>query len=64
MLRGDKLGEGTFGIVYAGSSPKSKRQYAIKRNLVEEETSFIGVPRELDMLTKLRHIASLNCIMT
>lgn len=55
MLRGDKLGEGTFGIVYAGSSPDGNRQYAIKRNLVEEETSFIGVPRELDVLNRLRH---------
>ena len=55
MQRGDKLGEGTFGIVYAGTSPKSNRQYAVKRNLVEEETSFIGVPREVDVLNKLRH---------
>jgi serine/threonine protein kinase len=55
MLRGDKLGEGTFGIVYSGSSPRSNREYAIKRNLVEDKTSFIGVPRELDVLNKLRH---------
>lgn len=55
MLRGNKLGAGTFGIVYSGTSPKSNRQYAIKRNLVEEKTSFIGVPREVDVLNKLRH---------
>jgi serine/threonine protein kinase len=55
MLRGNKIGEGTFGIVYSGNSPKSNNQYAIKRNLVEEDTSFIGVPREVDMLNKLRH---------
>jgi len=55
MLRGDKLGEGTFGIVYSGTSPKSRRQYAVKRNLVENGTSFIGVPREVDVLNKLRH---------
>lgn len=55
MLRGNKLGEGTFGIVYSGKSPTSGRQYAIKRNLIEDETSFIGVPREVDVLNKLRH---------
>ena len=55
MLRGEKIGEGTFGIVYSAKSPKSNRQYAVKRNLVEEETSFIGVPREVDVLNKLRH---------
>ena len=55
MLRGDKIGEGTFGIVYSALSPRSQRQYAVKRNLVETETSFIGVPREVDVLNKLRH---------
>lgn len=63
MRRGEKLGEGTFGIVYAATSPKTNRQYAIKRNLVEDETSFIGVPRELDVLKKLRqhpHIVRLE----
>lgn len=55
MKRGDKLGEGTFGIVYSGSSPETNRKYAIKRNLVEEGTSFIGVPREVDVLNKLRN---------
>lgn len=63
MQRGEKLGEGTFGIVYSASSPKTNRQYAIKRNLVEDETSFIGVPREVDVLNKLRlhpHIVRLE----
>lgn len=55
MQRGEKIGEGTFGIVYSGTSPKTNRQYAIKRNLVEDATSFIGVPREVDVLNKLRH---------
>ncbi|CAH6419013.1 Protein kinase [uncultured virus] len=55
MLRGDKLGEGTFGIVYSAISPNSKKEYAVKRNLVEDETSFIGVPREVDVLNKLRN---------
>lgn len=63
MQRGEKLGEGTFGIVYSASSPKTNRQYAVKRNLVEDETSFIGVPREVDVLNKLRlhpHIVRLE----
>lgn len=55
MQRGDKLGEGTFGIVYSGTSPRTKTEYAIKRNLVEDSTSFIGVSREVDVLNKLRH---------
>jgi serine/threonine protein kinase len=54
MLKREKLGEGTFGIVYAGYSPKSGHEVAIKRNLAEDDMSFIGVSRELDMLNKLR----------
>jgi serine/threonine protein kinase len=54
MIRGDKLGEGTFGIVYSAFSPNSGKEYAIKRNLVENETSFIGSLRELDLLNQLR----------
>ncbi len=63
MLRGDKLGEGTFGIVYSAQSPTSHKTYALKRNLAEEETSFIGSPRELDVLNKIRkhpHIIKLE----
>lgn len=55
MLKGDKLGEGTFGIVYSGTSPSTHTSYAIKRNLTEEKTAFIGVVREVDVLSKLRH---------
>lgn len=55
MLRGDKLGEGTFGIVYSARSPSSQRNYAVKRNLIEDETCFIGASREVDMLNRLRH---------
>lgn len=55
MIKGKVLGEGTFGIVYSGTSPHSSREYAIKRNLMEANTSFIGVLREIDVLTKLRH---------
>lgn len=54
MLRGDKLGEGGFGIVYSALSPTSKQEYAVKRNLTEKNTSFIGSPREIDILNRLR----------
>lgn len=54
MLRGEKLGEGTFGIVYSARSPNSKKEYAIKRNLADTQKSFISTPREVDVLTKLR----------
>lgn len=65
MHRRDKLGEGTYGIVYSATSPNSKREYAVKRNLVEKNTSFIGVPREVDVLNKLRthpHIVRLESV--
>jgi serine/threonine protein kinase len=63
MERKEKLGEGTFGIVYSAESPNTKREYAVKRNLTEIDTSFIGVPREVDILNKLRqhpHIVRLE----
>jgi serine/threonine protein kinase len=54
MIKREKLGEGTFGIVYSGLSPVSGREFAVKRNLVESDMSFIGVTREVDLLVKLR----------
>jgi serine/threonine protein kinase len=62
MIRGEKLGEGTFGIVYEAHSPSTDNKYAIKRNLAEDDTSFIGVPREVDVLTKLRNHPNIICI--
>jgi len=55
MIKNDKLGEGTYGIVYSAVSPKSNKSIAIKRNLIEGDMSFIGVARELDILVKLRN---------
>lgn len=52
MLCREKLGQGTYGIVYSAISPEHKRHYAIKRNLIESQTSFIGSLRELDILIK------------
>lgn len=54
MLRTGIIGEGTFGRVYSATSPDTNRNYAVKRNLTENEVSFIGVARETDMLMKLR----------
>ena len=49
MLKGDKLGEGTFGIVYGVGD------YALKRNLAENDSSFLGAIRELNILHLLRN---------
>jgi len=54
MSRGDKLGEGTFGIVYSTASEETGEQRALKRLLAEDKTSFISAVRELDILNKLR----------
>lgn len=55
MKRGNKIGNGTFGIVYSAKSPVSDKNYAVKRNLKVSETSFIGASREADLLCKLRN---------
>lgn len=65
MIKGEKLGEGSFGLVYGGLSPKTGKEIAVKRNLAEQKTSFIGVAREVDILYKLLnhpHIVSLDKI--
>lgn len=48
-----KLGEGTFGIVYAIDN--GAQSYALKRNLSETDSSFMGAIRELNMLYILKH---------
>lgn len=63
MLRGTKIGEGTFGIVYSGNTGGKK--IAVKRNLVEDQTSFIGVLREVHILNELRsypHVVRLEIV--
>lgn len=65
MQKGQKLGEGTFGIVYEAHSPKTKRAYAVKRNIINSKTSFIGVSREIDILNLLRghpYIIAIQCV--
>jgi len=54
LYRQNKLGEGTYGIVYGCQSPSSKKDKAVKRNLIEAEVSFVGSIRELDIMAKLR----------
>src|SRR3990167_1562775 len=54
MIRNDKIGEGTYGIVYSCHSPTSGKEFAVKRNLADQNNSFIGVIRELDILNKMR----------
>lgn len=66
MIKGGKIDEGTYGIVYNCKSPTSKTDYAIKRNLVDTNISFIGALRELDLLIKTLkhpHIVSLEKIV-
>lgn len=54
MERGKRLGEGTFGKVYAATCSTSGTEYAIKRNITDTTTNFIGSPREADVLHKLK----------
>ena len=64
MLHKEVLGEGSYGIVY--NIEESDTEYALKRNLSDTESSFIGAIRELDILHKLRdhpHIITLNMVV-
>lgn len=47
-----KLGEGSYARVYKVS--KNGKTYALKRNVVEEETGFFVSVRELDILARCR----------
>lgn len=52
IKKGDRLGRGTFGIVY--QCHMDSENLAIKRNVKDMDTDFICVIRELDLLYKLR----------
>ena len=65
MERIEKIGEGSYGIVYSGKlkdssndDPKdtndSSKTYAIKRNFKEKTASWIGNVHEADILARLR----------
>src|SRR6056297_182094 len=63
MNKGKILGEGTYGKVYLSKSDNN--EYAIKRNLLDKNTDFIGSIKELDILAKLKghdNIISLHSI--
>ena len=63
MIKGDILGDGTYGIVYSCESSDTGEKYAIKRNLADKNTLFLSSIRELDLLIKLRkhpHIVTLE----
>jgi len=65
MIKGDILGDGTYGIVYSCKDTDTGKEYAFKRNLSDKNTLFLSAIRELDLLTKLRehpHIVTLEFI--
>jgi len=64
MERIDKIGEGSYGIVYSGKlkpeiyinseEKKDEKMYAVKRNFKERTASWIGNIHEADILARLR----------
>lgn len=64
MERVDKIGEGSYGIVYAGKLKEStcigeanieeEKTFAVKRNFKEKSASWIGNVHEADILARLR----------
>jgi serine/threonine protein kinase len=50
-----KIGEGTYGVVYqAHRENEPHTPVAIKRNIIDRDTNFIGSIKELDVLYRLR----------
>lgn len=65
MLKKERIGEGTYSIVY--KAIHNGHNYAVKRNLVEKDLDFISSLREMDILNKLKkhpYVISLECVMT
>lgn len=52
MEREGKLGSGTYGIVYSGREHGKK--YAVKRNVIDHGTTFLGSLKEVDVLSRLK----------
>mgnify|MGYP000962005854 FL=1 len=57
IIKGDKLGEGTYGVVYKGTHKLTGEVYAIKKVKLEREDE--GIPsttlREIALLKTLKH---------
>ena len=56
-----RLGKGTYGVVYVGKQDQvpekpshNLNELAVKRNIVENSTSYIGSVKELDILSRLK----------
>jgi serine/threonine protein kinase len=65
LVRLDKKGEGCYGIVYKATDVGATSTYAVKRNLIDTTSDFIGSLRELDILAYLNghpHIIRANSI--
>lgn len=63
MLKTSKAGQGTYGIVYIakstnklqiGTEKEKNKEYAVKRNIMDIETSFSASIRELDICSHLK----------
>ena len=64
MERVEKIGEGSYGIVYSGklketfdskdATVEEEKMYAVKRNFKEKTASWIGNVHEADILARLR----------
>jgi len=64
ITKGDELGQGSYGVVYSVDYIGDK--YALKRNLADTESTFIGAIRELDILHTLRdhpNVITLNMVI-
>ncbi len=48
-----KIGKGSYGVVYKARI--DDKIYAVKRNLTDDTTDFVGCLRELDLLLRLNH---------
>jgi serine/threonine protein kinase len=54
MVRLEKVGEGSYGIVYSSKFANNEKRYAVKRNFKELSTSWIGNIHEADVLVRLK----------